>query len=77
MARKQGVSGKRSRDMIRRTSISVPADQYAALEEIAERLDRSLAWVVRDAVKRYITTESAEHPQATEPQSGGRSDPRR
>ena len=37
-----------------RASISFPPDVYEALEELAKRKKVSLAWVVRDAVERYL-----------------------
>lgn len=37
-----------------RASISFPADTYRTLEKIAEHKKVSLAWVVRDAVEKYI-----------------------
>ena len=38
-----------------RASISFPPDLYETLEEIAREKKVSLAWVVRDAVERYVT----------------------
>lgn len=37
-----------------RASISFPPDVYEVLEELARRKKVSLAWVVRDAVERYV-----------------------
>jgi len=37
-----------------RTSVSLPADEYVELERIAADKRASLAWVVRDAVRRYL-----------------------
>ncbi len=37
-----------------RASISFPRDLYETLEEIAREKKVSLAWVVRDAVERYV-----------------------
>lgn len=37
-----------------RTSISFPSNLYENLEEIAREKKVSLAWVVRDAVERYV-----------------------
>ncbi len=37
-----------------RASISFPPDLYETLEEIAKEKKVSLAWVVRDAVERYV-----------------------
>jgi hypothetical protein len=38
-----------------RATISFPSDRYATLEEIAKQKKVSLAWVVREAVDKYIT----------------------
>ena len=40
-----------------RASISFPPDIYETLDHIAKKKKVSLAWVVRDAVERYV----AEH----------------
>lgn len=40
-----------------RASISFPPEVYELLEQLARRKKVSLAWVVRDAVERYV----AEH----------------
>lgn len=37
-----------------RATISFRADHYAELERIAENKKVSLAWVVREAVERYL-----------------------
>lgn len=37
-----------------RASISFPLDLYESLEQIAREKKVSLAWVVRDAVERYV-----------------------
>ena len=37
-----------------RASISFPPDVYKALERLARQKKVSLAWVVRDAVERYV-----------------------
>ena len=37
-----------------RASISFPPDLYETLEEIAREKKVSLAWVVRDAVEKYL-----------------------
>ncbi len=38
-----------------RASISFPPDIYVSLKEIANTKKVSLAWVVRDAVERYVS----------------------
>ncbi len=37
-----------------RASISFPPDIYEALKQLARKKKVSLAWVVRDAVERYV-----------------------
>ncbi len=43
-----------------RASISFPPDIYEVLEQLARQKKVSLAWVVRDAVERYVA-EQKEH----------------
>jgi len=43
-----------------RASISFPPDVYEVLEQLATQKKVSLAWVVRDAVERYVD-EHREH----------------
>ena len=47
-----------------RASISFPPDIYAVLEQLARQKKVSLAWVVRDAVERYV----AEQEEQSEPE---------
>lgn len=37
-----------------RASVTFPADLYTELERIAEENKVSVAWVVRDAVEKYV-----------------------
>jgi hypothetical protein len=37
-----------------RVSVTFPPDHYAALERMAKEKRVSIAWVVRDAVQRYL-----------------------
>lgn len=37
-----------------RASVTFPADLYSELERIAEAKKVSVAWVVRDAVEKYV-----------------------
>jgi hypothetical protein len=41
-----------------RTTVTVPAEDYAELERFAEQKKVSVAWVVRDAVEHYLKKES-------------------
>ena len=41
-----------------RTSVTISADDHEELERIAEHKKVSLAWVIRDAVERYLANES-------------------
>ena len=43
-----------------RASISFPPDIYEVLEQLARQKKVSLAWVVRDAVERYVVAEQQE-----------------
>ena len=45
---------QRSRDPVRRVSVSFDAPDYEELRRIAAEKRVSLAWVVRDAVAAYI-----------------------
>jgi hypothetical protein len=47
---RQSVTGKQGT----RASVTFSADQYAELERIAEEKKVSVAWVVRDAVEKYL-----------------------
>ena len=38
-----------------RASISFPPDLYQTLEDLARQKKVSLAWVVRDAVEKYVS----------------------
>ena len=50
---KGGKSGTKSV----RTTVSIPAGNYEGLEQIADRKKVSVAWVVRDAIDKYLDTE--------------------
>lgn len=41
-----------------RASISFPPNIYAELEKLARQKKVSLAWVVRDAVERYVVEQT-------------------
>jgi predicted DNA-binding protein len=38
-----------------RASISFPPEVYQTLEDLAKKKKVSIAWIVRDAVERYVT----------------------
>ena len=40
-----------------RTTVSVPREDYSELEVLAERKKVSVAWVVREAIDRYLHSE--------------------
>lgn len=50
VAAKQNSSAKEGT----RASVTFPGDLYAELERIAEEKKVSVAWVVRDAVEKYV-----------------------
>ena len=37
-----------------RTTVSIPTKHYSQLEELARQNKVSIAWVVRDAIDRYL-----------------------
>jgi hypothetical protein len=37
-----------------RTTVSIPSDTYQVVEALAEQKKVSMAWVVRDALDRYV-----------------------
>lgn len=41
-----------------RTTVSIPREDYAEIERLARRKKVSVAWVVREAVDRYLDAES-------------------
>jgi metal-responsive CopG/Arc/MetJ family transcriptional regulator len=49
-----------------RASVSLPGDQYAHLEQLAQHQRVSVAWVVRDAVQEYLVKRwpALERPEA-------------
>ena len=46
-----------------RASISFPPDIYEVLEQLARQKKVSLAWVVRDAVERYVAEQQEQSEQ--------------
>jgi len=50
VAAKKNTSGKEGT----RASVTFPGDLYAELERMAEEKKVSVAWVVRDAVEKYV-----------------------
>ena len=46
-----------------RATITFPPDLYETLEELAKQKKVSLAWVVRDAVEKYVEERTAETTQ--------------
>jgi len=54
--RQRPVAGNR-RIETRRLSISVPPEHHAELQRLARQKRVSLAWVVRDALEKYIAAE--------------------
>jgi len=48
----------RDREHTRRTSVTFSVRDYSELERIAARKKVSVAWVVREAVERYLNEEA-------------------
>jgi metal-responsive CopG/Arc/MetJ family transcriptional regulator len=51
-AKKKGGKARDRRQP--RASITFPPDLYQSVEEMAKRKKVSIAWVVRDAVEKYV-----------------------
>ncbi|MCX6880257.1 MAG: ribbon-helix-helix domain-containing protein [Verrucomicrobia bacterium] len=62
-------------ESVERLSVSVPGDEKAALEMIAAEKRVSLAWVIREAITRYLVQTGASGRLVTQPKAshGGRS----
>ncbi len=56
MGKKRTREGRGSHTQ--RVSVTFPADHYAELQRIAQRKRVSVAWVVRDAVEKYLAAEA-------------------
>ena len=41
-----------------RTSVTIAAEDHEELERIAEQKKVSLAWVIREAIERYLSNDS-------------------
>ena len=48
----------RAKSQVMRVSVSLPPKHHEALTKIALQKKVSLAWVVRDAVERYLASDS-------------------
>lgn len=47
-----------SKTVAHRLSISLPEGHYSALQRLAEEKRVSVAWVVRDAIRAYVESDS-------------------
>jgi len=56
----RGKSARTPNDGTVRASISFPSHLYETLEELAKQKKVSLAWVVRDAVEKYVENRTAD-----------------
>jgi hypothetical protein len=54
---KKNQKGSRGTIGMPRASVSFPPERYKTLEEIAKKKKASIAWVVREAAERYMSTE--------------------
>ena len=52
------IAAKQTAKRSVRTTVSIPANDYEQLERLAEQKRVSVAWVVREAVDKYLTAES-------------------
>lgn len=57
MATKTVRAGKSKSDHMPRASISFPPEIYKSLEDLAAKKKVSIAWVVREAVEKYVGDE--------------------
>jgi len=49
---------QRNEQNMARASVSLPAEDYAEIERIAEQNRVSIAWVIREAVSSYLAERS-------------------
>jgi predicted DNA-binding protein len=54
MPRKRVGGGKIGEAAMPRASVSFPPDVYKTLEDLAKKKKVSMAWVVREAVEKYV-----------------------
>jgi predicted DNA-binding protein len=54
MTTKASHEGKPKGDVMPRASISFPPEIYKSLEDLAAKKKVSIAWVVREAVEKYV-----------------------
>jgi predicted DNA-binding protein len=47
---------KQLKDKTKRTSVSLPQELYGELELLARQKKVSMAWIIREAAEKYITT---------------------
>jgi hypothetical protein len=57
MTTKAPHGGKPKGDVMPRASISFPPEIYKSLEDLAAKKKVSIAWVVREAVEKYVGDE--------------------
>lgn len=53
-------AGERSTKTLRRVTLTVDPEDYAALEGLADRSDVSISWLVRRAVREFLERRAAE-----------------
>jgi hypothetical protein len=58
MSAKKLAREKRRESAMPRASVSFPPEVYRVLEDLALKKKVSIAWVVRDAVERYISDQT-------------------
>jgi predicted transcriptional regulator len=57
MDKKRETDRTRKPKMLR-SSVSLPAEVYEELERLAEKRKVSVAWIIREALDRYLTSET-------------------
>jgi metal-responsive CopG/Arc/MetJ family transcriptional regulator len=58
MNAKRGKTAKGTSGKMPRTSVSLPADIHEQLDRLAKRKKVSVAWVIRDAVEKYLAADA-------------------
>jgi hypothetical protein len=60
-----------------RLSVTLPADHYRQMQQVAANKKVSMAWVIRDAVDHYLAANGSPSPGPESGRSRGRATPKR